>query len=90
MAKRKVRRERRLKELGQEPPEQPADCFADDCTETATTTVGIDGGRYRVCSLHAELVAIQEGRRATHRRQQGDTADIERRVQTEKALGIRQ
>lgn len=90
MAKRKIRRQRRIEAANSHTPDATStDCVADDCAETATTTVEIDGHLYRVCPVHAELVQLQEHRRAAHRRQQDDVDAAERRRQTEAALGIR-
>lgn len=86
MAKRSVRRRRRMAELNKHTP-HVEECFADDCTETATTTVDIDGQQYRVCAGHAEAVMIQEGRRQAEAKRQEDAAG--RRRATEEALGLR-
>lgn len=89
MAKRSVRRRRRQEEFNRENPDQPVECVAEDCTAPSTTLVEIDGGTYRVCDTHAELVQIQTLRRNEHRRQREAIKGPERRRQTEEALGLR-
>lgn len=91
MARRSVRRRRRIEELNKHTPADtgPAECAAEDCSETPTTTVDIDGERFEVCDTHAELVLLQTQRRAAHRRQQEEAESPERRRQTEEALGLR-